>query len=56
MSRTNETCHIEWHKTCKCKCILDVSVCNDEKRWNNDKWRCRCKELIDIGTCDTEFI
>ena len=20
MSRTNETRHIEWHKTCKCKC------------------------------------
>ena len=20
MSRTNETCHIEWHETCKCKC------------------------------------
>ena len=27
MSRTNETRHIEWHKTCKCKCRLDVSVC-----------------------------
>ena len=21
MSRTNETRHIEWHKTCKCECI-----------------------------------
>ena len=26
MSRTNETRHIEWHKTCKCKCRLDASV------------------------------
>ena len=25
-SRTNETRHIEWHKTCKCKCRLDASV------------------------------
>ena len=28
MSRTNETRHIEWHETCKCKCRLDGSVCN----------------------------
>ena len=26
MSRTNETRHIELHKTCKCKCRLDASV------------------------------
>ena len=26
MSRTNETRHIEWHKTCNCKCKLDASV------------------------------
>ena len=25
MSRTNETRHIKWHKTCKCKCRLDAS-------------------------------
>ena len=30
MSRTNETRHIEWHKTCKCKCRLDASVCNNK--------------------------
>ena len=23
------------------------SVCNNKKRWNNDKYRCECKELID---------
>ena len=26
MSRTNETRHIKWHKTCKCKCRLDANV------------------------------
>ena len=26
MSRTNETRHIIWHKTCKCKCRLDPGV------------------------------
>ena len=33
MSRTNETRHIEWHKTCNCKCRLDASVCNNKQRW-----------------------
>ena len=28
MSRTNETRHIKWHETCKCKCRLDTSVYN----------------------------
>ena len=29
MTRTNETRHIKWHETCKCKCRLDASVCNN---------------------------
>ena len=37
MLRTNETRHIKWHKTCKCKCRLDASVCNNKQRWNDDK-------------------
>ena len=40
MSRTNETRHIEWHETCKCKCRLDASVCNNKQCWIDDKWRC----------------
>ena len=52
MSRTNETRHIEWHETCKCECRLDASVCNNKKRWNDDKCRCGCKKLIDKGGCD----
>ena len=32
MSRTNEIRDIEWHNTCKCKCILDASVCNSKQR------------------------
>ena len=40
MSRTNETRHIKWHKTCKCRCRLDSSVCNNIQRWNEDKCRC----------------
>ena len=30
MSRTNETRHIKWHGTCKCKCKQDASVCNNK--------------------------
>ena len=56
ISRTNETTHIEWHKTCKCKCRIDASVCNNKQRWNEDKCRCECKELIDKGMCDKGFI
>ena len=56
MSRTNETRHIKWHETCKCKCRLDTSVCNNTQRWNNDKCRFECKELIDKGICNNGFI
>ena len=56
MSRTNETRHIKWHETCKCKCRLDASVCSNKLRWNNNKCRCECKELIDKGTCDKGYI
>ena len=30
MSRTNETRHIKWHESCKCKWKLDSSVCNNK--------------------------
>ena len=33
MSRTNETRHAEWHETCKCKCRLNGSACNDKQCW-----------------------
>ena len=32
---------------CKCKCRLDASICNNKKRWNDDRCICECKELID---------
>ena len=56
MSRTNETRHIKWHRTCKCKCRLDSTIYNNKQRWNDDKCRCECKELIDKGVCDKGFI
>ena len=56
MSRTNETRHMKWHETCKCKCRLDASVCNNKQRWNDDKYRCECKELINKDVCDIAYI
>ena len=56
MTRTNETRHTEWHKTCKCKCRLDATVCNNKARWNEDKCSYECKELIGKGMCYKGFI
>ena len=56
MSRTNETRHIKWHETCKCKCRLDASICNNKQRCSNDKCQCECKELIDKGICNKRYI
>ena len=52
MPRTNETRHIEWHETCKCKCRLDASVCNNKQLWNEDKCRHECEEFIDNSVCN----
>ena len=43
MLKTNETRHIKWHETSRCKCRLDANVCNNKQRWNNNKYRCECK-------------
>ena len=57
MSLSNQTKRIEWHETCKCKCRLDSSACNNKQRWNEDKCRCECRdELIDKGMCNKGFV
>ena len=56
LSRTNVTRCIKFHETCKCKCRLDASVCNNKQRWNKNKCRCEYKELIDKGSCPKGFI
>ena len=57
ISHSHQTKHIEWHKTCKCKCRLDSSVCKNKKRWTEDKFKCECREeLIDKGMCYKGFI
>ena len=56
MSKANETRDTKLHETCKFKCRLDGSVCNNKLSWNEVKCRCECKELIDKGSCDKGFI
>ena len=57
MSFSNQTKHIEWHETCKCKCRLVASICNNKQRWNENKCRCECREeLSDNERCDKRFI
>ena len=56
MSRTNETRHIKWHETFKCKYRLDASVYNNKQRCNDDKHWCECEELTVNGVCDKKFI
>ena len=31
MSKFNETRHIKWPETCKCKCKLDAGICNNKQ-------------------------
>ena len=57
MSFSNQTKHIEWHETCKCKCRLNASVCNNKQIWNKNKCRCECREeLSDKERCNKGFI
>ena len=56
MSRSNETRHIGWFETCSCKCRLDIDVCNNKQRWNEDKFRCEFKELVEKGIRDKGLI
>ena len=57
MSWSNQAKHMEWPKTCKCKCRSDASVCNNKERWNKDKCRCECREeLSDKERCNKTFI
>ena len=47
ISRTNETRYIKCNETCKHKCRLDASVCNNKKRCNEHKARsCMIKYLF----------
>ena len=56
MSWSNQTKQIKWHRSCKCECKLNSSVCNNKQKWNKDKCRCECKELVYKQKCNKGFI
>ena len=54
--RLNETRNVLWHKSCKCVCKLNSSVCNNKQIWNDDTCRCDCSEgFADVLSCDKGY-
>ena len=43
ITRKNESKTLAKYISCKCECKFDVSKCNPNQLWNNDKCRCECK-------------
>ena len=44
LMRLNKTRNVLLHKSCKCVCKLNSSVCNNKQIWNSDTCRCDCNE------------
>ena len=52
LMRLNEARNVLWHKSCKCVCRLNSSVCNNKQIWNSDTCRCDCNEdFVGIINC-----
>ena len=45
ISKKNVLKNVNFHKSCKCNCLLDEKVCNNKQKWNKDKCRCECLEI-----------
>ena len=46
ISRTNQTRHIKWPKTCRCMCRLDAIVCNNKQCEYLDYENSKCKKWL----------
>ena len=56
LMRLNET-NVLWHKSCKCVCRLNSSVCNSKQIWNSDTCSCDCNEgFAGIMTCNKGYM
>ena len=44
LTMLNETRNVLRHKSCKCVCKLNSSVCNNKQIWNSNTCRCDCNE------------
>ena len=57
--------NVNFHKTCKCSCLLDEKVCNNKnekvcnnkQKWNKEKCRCECGNnyFWNVVNCRCEF-
>ena len=57
LMRLNETRNVLWHKSCKCVCKLNSSVCNSKQIWNCDTCRCDCNEdFAGIINCNKGYM
>ena len=57
LMRLNETRNVLWHKSCKCVCRLNSSVCNSKQIWNSDTCRCDCNEdFAGIKNCTKGYM
>ena len=55
LMRLDETRNVLWHKSCKCVCKLNSSVCNNKHIWNDDTCRCDCNEdFTGVIGCECE--
>ena len=55
--RLNETRNALWHKSCKCVCKLNSSVCNSKQSWNSATCRCDCNEdFAGIINCNKGYM
>ena len=43
ITRINEFKTLVKHISCDCKCKVDITICNSNQKWNNDKCQCESK-------------
>ena len=53
ISQQNEMKEISFHKSCRCDCLLNKSVCNDKQKSNSEECKCEC---LKIENCKYGFV
>ena len=57
LMRLNETRSVLWHKSCKCVCKLNSSVCNNKQIWNSDTCKRDCNDdFANIINCTKGYM